>query len=96
MTMERSSLHIDPALMRNLEVEAKRQRRSPSRLAGEAIEVMLRNCAEKRVAIRAAIDEAEAGSFVSEEAMNDWVSSWGSDSEAQAPEPDVLPRSRDR
>ena len=61
MTMERSSLHIDPALMRNLEVEARRQRRSPSRLAGEAIEVMLRNCAEKRVAIRAAIDEAEAG-----------------------------------
>jgi predicted transcriptional regulator len=69
--MERSSLHIDLALMRNLEVEAKRQRRSPSRLAGEAIEVMLRNCAEKRVAIRAAIDEAKAGSFVSEEATGD-------------------------
>ena len=96
MAMERSSLHLDPALMRKLEVEAKRQRRSPSHLAGEAIEAMLRDCAEKRAAIRAAIDEAEAGSFVSEKAMNDWVSSWGSDSETPVPEPDVLPRSRDR
>lgn len=96
MAMERASLRIDTGLMRSLEVEAKRQRRSPSRLAGEAIETMLLNCAEKRAAIRAAIDEAEAGSFVSEKAMNDWVSSWGTDSETPAPEPDVLPRSRDR
>ncbi len=82
--------------MRNLEVEAKRQQSSASELAGEAIEVMLRSRAEKRAAIRAAIREAEAGSFVSEKAMNDWVSSWGTDSETPAPEPDVLPRSRDR
>ncbi len=94
--MERASLRIDTSLMRSLEVEAKRQRRSPSRLAGEAIETMLLNCAEKRAAILAAIDEAEEGSFVSEKAMNDWVSSWGSDSETPAPAPDVLPRSRDR
>ncbi len=96
MAVERASLRIDASLLRSLEVEAKRQRRSPSRLAGEAIETMLLNCAEKRAAIRAAIDEAEEGSFVSEKAMNDWVSSWGTDSETPAPEPDVLPRSRDR
>ena len=94
--MERASLRIDTSLMRSLEVEAKRQRRSPSRLAGEAIETMLLDCAEKRAAIRAAIDEAEEGSFVSEKAMNDWVSSWGTDSKTPAPAPDVLPRSRDR
>ncbi len=96
MSVGRANLRIDTSLMRSLEVEAKRQRRSPSHLAGEAIDAMLRNCAEKRAAIRAAIDEAEAGSFVSEKAMNDWVSSWGSDSETPVPEPDVLPRSRDR
>ena len=90
------SLPIDADLMRSLEVEARRQQRTASHLAGEAIEVMLRNCAEKRAAIREAIKEAEAGSFVSEKAMNDWVSSWGTDSETPAPEPDVLPRSRDR
>ncbi len=96
MAMERASLRIDASLMRNLEVEARRQRRSASRLAGDAIETMLLNCAEKRAAIRAAIDEAEAGSFVSEKAMNEWVSSWSTDSRTQAPEPDVLPRPRDR
>ena len=94
MAMERASVRIDASLMRNLEVEAKRQRRSASRLAGDA--TMLLNCAEKRAAIRAAIDEAEAGSFVSEKAMNEWVSSWSTDSRTQAPEPDVLPRPRDR
>ena len=90
MTMEHAGLRIDAELMKGLRAEAKRQRLSPSRLAGKAIEVMLHNCAEKRAAIRVAIKEADAGSLVSEEAMNDWVSSWGSDSETPAPEPDVL------
>ena len=94
MAMERASLRIDTSLMRSLEVEAKRQRRSPSRLAGEAIETMLLNCAEKRAAISAAIDEAEEGPFVSEKAMNDWVASWGRGSETRAPERAVLPPSR--
>lgn len=87
MPVERASLRIDTNLMRSLEAEAKRQRRSPSHLAGEAIETMLLDCAEKRAAIRAAIKEAEAGSFVSEKAMSKWVSSWGSDSETRPPEP---------
>lgn len=96
MAVERARLRIDTSLMRSLKVEAKRQRQSPSRLASEAIEAMLLNCAEKRAAIRAEIDEAEAGSFVSEKAMNEWVSSWGTDSRTQAPEPDVLAGPRDR
>ena len=85
MAVERAGLRIGTSLMRRLEVEAKRQQRSPVRLAGEAIEQTLLNCAEKRAAIRVAIEEAEAGSFVSEKAMNDWVSSWGTDSETPAP-----------
>lgn len=89
MAVKRVSLRIDTSLIRSLEAEAKRQRRSPSRLAGEAIEETLLNCAAKRAAIRAAIEEAEAGSFVSEKAMNEWVSSWGTDSETRAPEPEV-------
>lgn len=92
MAVERTSLRIDTSLMRSLEAEARRQQRSPSRLAGEAIEAILLNCAEKRAAIRAAIEEAEAGSFVSEKAMNDWVLSWATDSETPVPGPDVLSR----
>ena len=85
MAVESGILRIDASLMRILELEANRQRRAPSRLAAEAIEAMLLNCAEKRAAINAAIKEAEAGSFVSEKAMSDWVASWGRDSETPAP-----------
>ncbi len=90
MGAEQLNLRIDAELMKSLEVEAQRQHRSASRLAGEAIEVLLRNCAEKRAAIRAALEEADAGAFVSEAAMNDWVSSWGTDAETPPPEPDVF------
>lgn len=96
MAVERGILRIDASLMRSLELEAKRQRGVPSRLAAEPIEAMLLNCAEKRAAINAAIKEAEAGSFVSEKAMSDWVASWECDSESPAPEPDLLRRSRVR
>lgn len=85
MAVERGILRIDASLMRSLESEAKRQRRAPSRLAAEAIEAMLLNCAEKRAAINAAITEAETGSFVSEKVMSDWVASWGCGSESPAP-----------
>ena len=79
MTTQQPSLRIDADLMESLQVEAKRQHRPASHLAGEAIEVMLRNCSEKRAAIQAALREAEAGAFVSEAAMDEWVSSWGTD-----------------
>ena len=79
MTARQPSLRIDADLLESLQVEAKRQHRSASHLAGEAIEVMLRNCSEKRAAIQAALREAEAGAFVSEAAMDEWVSSWGTD-----------------
>ena len=38
---------------------------------------MLRDRAEKRTAIRAAVSEADEGVFISQEAMDAWVSSWG-------------------
>ena len=50
---------------------------------------MLRDRAEKRAAIREAVSEAEKGSFISQEAMDAWVTSWGEDSELPPPESDV-------
>lgn len=87
---ERLSIRIDAGLMRRLEEEARRGRRSASWLAVEAIEALLRARAEKRAAIRAAVAEADRGAFISRAAMDEWVSSWDSEPE-EPPEPDIGP-----
>ena len=89
MATERLSLRIDANLKKNLEQEARREDRSASYLAVKAIEAMLRDRAEKRDAIRAAVLEADEGAFISQEAMDAWISSWGEDAELPPPEPDV-------
>ena len=91
MTTERLSLRIDAELKKRLEQEARREERSASFLAVKAIESMLRDRAEKRAAIRAAIREADEGTFVSQDAMDAWVSSWGTDEEVPPPEADLRP-----
>ena len=58
MTTERLSLRIDANLKKNLGREARREERSVSYLAVKAIEAMLRERAEKRAAIQAAVSEA--------------------------------------
>ena len=86
---ERLSVRIDANLKKSLEEEARRERRTASYLAVEAIEALLRSRAEKRAAIRAALDEADRGEFVSRDAMDAWVSSWDRNSAEPPPEPDV-------
>ena len=89
MMTERMSLRIDAYLKKDLEREARREERSVSYLAVKAIEAMLRERAEKRAAIQAAVSEADKGAFISQEAMDACVSSWGENSELPPPEPDV-------
>ena len=89
MATERLSLRIDANLKKSLELEARREERSASYLAVKAIEAMLRERARKRVAIRVAVSEAGKGAFISQEAMDAWVSSWGEEAELPPPEPDV-------
>ena len=48
------------------------------------------NQADTRAAIRMAIEEAEKGAFISQEAMDAWVASWDTDAKNAPPEPDVL------
>ena len=91
MATERLSLRIDADLKKSLEREAKREDRSASYLAVKAIEAMLRHRYEKRAAIRSAVAEAEEGVFISQEAMDAWVASWGTDAELPPPEPDIRP-----
>ena len=47
---------------------------------------MLRSRAEKRAGIQAAVAEAEKGAFVSQAAMDTWISSWDTDSELPWPD----------
>ena len=89
MKTKRLSLRIDANLKKDLEREARREERSVSYLAVKAIESMLRERAEKRTVIRAAVSEADEGAFISQEAMDAWVSSWDENSELPPPEPDV-------
>ena len=89
MTSERLSLRIDADLKRRLEREARREERSASYLAVKAIEALLRGREEKRKAIRTAIAEAAEGAFISQDAMDAWISSWDTESELPPPEPDV-------
>ena len=89
---ERLSLRVDADLKKSLEREARREDRSASSLAVKAIEAMLRARVDKRDAIRAAIAKAGKGEFISQDAMDAWVSSWDSDEELPPPEPDVKVR----
>ena len=89
MATERLSLRIDANLKKSLELEARREERSASYLAVKAIEAMLRERAGKRAAVREAVSEADKGAFISQEAMDAWVSSWGEGAELPPPEPDV-------
>ena len=94
MATERLSVRIDADLKKSLEEEARRERRTASYLAVEAIEALLRGRTEKRAAIRAAIDEANRGAFISQDAMDAWISSWGSEPADPPPEPDIRPASK--
>lgn len=94
MTTERLSLRIGVDLKKSLEREARREERSISYLAVKAIEAMLRSRAEKRAAIRAAVAEADKGAFISQDAMDAWVSSWDTESERPPPEPNLFSKSK--
>lgn len=79
------TLRLDENLRAALEKEAELEDRTASQLATRAIRDMIAAKQAKRAAIDAALAEAEAGRFISQDAMNDWIESW--DSEAELPMP---------
>jgi predicted transcriptional regulator len=62
---------------------------SASSLANKAIETFLAARAAKRSQIEAALADAEKGEFISGEALDRWIDSWGTEAELPAPEPRV-------
>ncbi len=90
MTSVRFSFRLSPETRRQLESEAKALHRPVSRLATQAIEQFLDARTARRRMLEAAVDEADKGVFISEEAMDRWVASWGTDNELSPPEPGVF------
>ena len=75
------SIRLDPDLKQRLEQAARRGDRSASYVATEAIRKYLDAQQAKDDAIAQALIEADKGRFISSEAMNAWVDSWGTETE---------------
>ena len=85
------TIRIDNELRQALELEAKLADQPAAQLAAQAVKSMVQTKTAKREAIEAALAEADAGRFISEDAMNLWMDSWGSTDELPMPEPDITP-----
>ena len=87
------SIRLDDALRQTLEREAEIEDRPPTQFAVRAIRSMLEAKVAKRAAIEAALEQADLGTFISAEAMNDWIDSWDIEDEVSTPKADITPNS---
>ena len=85
------SLHVESELKSKLDDEARLQKSSPEMVAEHAIKRYLEIREYERDIIRERIAEADKGIFISEEAMNRWIDSWGTENELPPPDPDIFP-----
>jgi predicted transcriptional regulator len=83
------SLRLDPETRARLEEEARRLDRPAAQVAARAVARWLDAQAALRAEIDAAVAEADAGVFVSAEAMHGWMETWDSPAETPPPEPDL-------
>lgn len=88
--MEKSAILIDSAVMEALEREAALEGDTSSAIAEKVITAYVKARSAKRLAIDRAVKEADAGIFVSGEAVDRWIASWDTDNELPMPEPDVF------
>lgn len=80
---------MDDELRRSLEEEARMEDRPAAQLAARAIKAMVEARAAKREAIDAALNDANKGALISQDAMIQWMDSWGSDDKLPVPEPNI-------
>lgn len=90
MSNARFSLRLDPELKEWLEREAARQDRSVAWLAKQAIETMKDSIEARRKMVRDAVAQADEGTFVSQEAVHDWMATWDTERETPVPAPNVF------
>ena len=91
MTTVSFSMRMDAKLKVSLEREAKREDRSTAYMAQRAIAEFINAREYKREALAEAAAEADKGVFISGEAVEKWMASWGTGHELPPPEPDIFP-----
>ena len=84
------SLRIDSEIRERIEVEAEKMDRPSSYVVVEAIKQYLNKKDYKKEALKAAIERADKGEFISQESMREWFASLGSDNQLPRPKPDVF------
>ena len=85
------SVRMDESIKSRLDNEASLQDRSIGYLVEKAVEEFLDHKEFFRSEMKAAIAEADKGIFISEEAMDRWMESWGTQNELPPPEPVIFP-----
>ena len=91
MASQSLMISLDPELTDWLVTEAKRQDRSAACITEQAVQSLKDRSEAKSQLIREAVAEADKGTFISEDKMNDWMDSWDSEGELPPPKPDVFP-----
>ncbi|MBL7003290.1 MAG: CopG family ribbon-helix-helix protein [Gammaproteobacteria bacterium] len=85
------SLRISDELFNQLDGLTKTTKRSRSFLTSKAIEEYISRNSWKTKELHQAVEEANKGVFVSNESVEDWLSSWGDVEEKTAPKADIFP-----
>ena len=85
------SVRLPEELRREVDEFAKATKRSRSFVVKEAIEAFIDDRRAYLEAIDEAIKEADKGVFISGEAVDQWLASWGTDNPLPMPEPDIFP-----
>ena len=85
------SIRMDPDIKARFERLAKLEDRSAGYVAQQAIDAYVSRQENLLEVIRLAEIEADKGVFISDEKMDAWVNSWGTDEELAPPEPDIFP-----
>jgi len=85
------SMRLDAKLKTRLEKEAKRRDRTAGFLANRAIKHYFDELDRLEQELQAAEREADAGIFVSGDAVHAWMASWGTDEELPPPRPEIFP-----
>lgn len=90
MATTQFSMRIPDELKKSLEMISQISHRSQLQIATKALTEYVQKNEWKLKAIQEAKMEADKGVFVSQEAISDWLDSWGTENELEAPEPDIF------
>lgn len=88
------TVRLPDDLKAELDLLAKATNRSKSYLATKAIADYLQRNAWQIRELQQAAQEADEGAFVSGEAVDAWLDSWGAENELAPPQPDVTIKKR--